>query len=136
MSDSVLLEIAKQIPFAVILFGVIVVFLKYLERQTDKNLAHEKEMEAMRIAAAKERNADQREFDAETRNLWAVNFKNIVDRQEQMFQMLGERMKETANIYAAALDDHDRKSEERYEKMGITQDLLQAAKENMRRKER
>lgn len=123
MSDSVLVEVAKQIPSAVILFGVIVVFLNYLQKEAAASRAHDKDMETLRINAAKEREAERRTHESDMNNMWAVNIKNIVERQEQ-----------TSKMIADALDRHEVASKERYDKMGITQDLLDAAKENIRKK--
>jgi hypothetical protein len=122
MSDSVLLEVAKQIPFAVILFAIILVFLDHLKKVDSARMAHEKEMETMRLSAAKEREIEKRTFDTQVNNMWANSIKNIVDGQ-----------KETAKMIADSLADHEQNSKERYEKMGITRDLLEAARDRERR---
>jgi hypothetical protein len=134
MSDGVLLEIARQIPVAVILFGVIVMFLRHLERSEDKRLAHDKEMESLRIAAAKEREAERRAYDATTNNMWAVSIRGIVESQEKTAAAIAERLEQSTNSFVEALNVHERNSQERYKGMGITQGLLEAAKEGMRTK--
>ena len=123
MPDSVLLEVAKQVPFAVLLFAAILVFLDHLKKVDAARMTHDKEMETLRITAAKERETEQRTHQNNMNNMWAVNIKNIVDRQEQ-----------TAKMIADALAEHENASKERYEKMSITKDLLDAAKETLRKK--
>lgn len=122
MSENVLIEVAKQVPWAVIVFAVIFVFLKRMSESEAARLAHEKELEAQRIAAAKDRATSEREHQASVNNLWAQNIKSITERWEQ-----------TSKQIADALSEHERASQERYNKMNITQDLLEAAKENLRR---
>lgn len=123
MSDGVMLEVAKQIPFAVLLFAAILVFLDHLKKVDSARMLHDKDMETLRITAAKERETEQRTHQNNMNNMWAVNIKNIVDRQEQ-----------TAKMIADALSAHEEASRERYEKMNITKDLYDAAKETLRKK--
>lgn len=123
MGDSVMLEIAKQVPFAALLFAAILVFLDHLKKVDAQRMLHDKEMETLRITAAKERETEQRTHQNNMNNMWAVNIKNIVDRQEQ-----------TAKMIADALAAHEDASRERYEKMGITKALFDAAKETINRK--
>lgn len=123
MSENVLIEVAKQVPWAVIVFAVIFVFLKYMRESETARLAHEKELEAQRIAAAKERSTAEREHQASVNNLWAQNVKSMT-----------EQLVQTSKQIADALSAHERASEERYNKMNITQDLLDTAKEELRRK--
>ncbi len=141
MSDGVLLKVAEQIPFAVILFGVILVFLRFLEKVDDKRiaqdkdrLAHEKEMEVLRINAAKDRETEKRTFDNQTNNMWANSLKEILADQKAAMQMLAQQLRETAQAFAGSLEEHEKKSQERYKNMNITQDLLEAAKDQLRQK--
>lgn len=143
MSDSVLLKVAEQIPFAVILFGVILVFLRYVEKADDKRiaqdkdrLAHEKEMEILRINSAKEREAEKRESDRQTNNMWANSFREIQSSQQDAWKALADQLKDIGNAFSSALDEHERKSQDRYKSMNITQDLLEAAKDQLRIKRR
>jgi hypothetical protein len=143
MSDSVLLKVAEQIPFAVILFGVILVFLRYVEKADDKRiaqdkdrLAHEKEMEILRINSAKERETEKRESDRQTNNMWANSFREIQSSQQDAWKELADQMKEIGKAFSNALDEHDKKEQERYKSMNITQDLLEAAKDQLRMKRR
>jgi hypothetical protein len=50
--------------------------------------------------------------------MWANSIKMIVDQQ-----------KEAHIVILAALKEHDKASQERYERIGITNDLIQAVKD-------
>jgi uncharacterized membrane-anchored protein YjiN (DUF445 family) len=141
MSDSVLMEVAKQVPFAVILFGVIVIFLRHLEKLDDKRIAqdtarmaHEKEMEILRMNSAKERETERRAFDTQVNGMWANSIKEILQKQDANHQLLVDHLKEMAKAFGSMLEEHDRNDEERYKNMGITQNLLEAAKDQIKGK--
>jgi hypothetical protein len=123
MSDSVLLEVAKQIPFAVILFAVIVVFLNHLQKEAAAVRTHDKEMETLRITAAKERESERRLHESEMSNFWAVTIKNMNDQQTQALQAI-----------AKMIADHEEADKTRYENMHITKDLLEVAKETLKKR--
>ena len=123
MSDSVLLEIAKQIPFAVILFAVIVVFLNHLQKEAAAVRTHDKEMETLRIQAAKEREAERRLHESEMSNFWAITIKNMNDQQTQALQAI-----------AKMISEHEESDKTRYENMHITKDLLEVAKKTLEKR--
>lgn len=109
--NDVYVEMIKQAPL-----GAAMIIIVYLFLTT------ENKREQQRIENAKERMAEQRAFDAQLQNMWANNIKSIIDRVDE-----GQKM------IATALNEHERLSRERYEKMGITDDLLQAAKEMLKK---
>ena len=123
MSDEVLKELGKQAPWAVVLLVVFFVFLKHMRDADTARMAHEEKIETQRISAAKERSQEQRQHEAENNNMWANNIRLITERWEH-----------TTKTIADALAEHERQSRERYEKMTITQDLLDAAKDNLRKR--
>jgi choline-glycine betaine transporter len=123
VSDQVLIEIGKQAPWAVVLLVVFFVFLKHMRETETARMAHEEKLETQRIAAAKERETERRAQESNNNNMWANNIKTITERWEQ-----------TTKTIAEALAEHERASRERYDKMRVTQDLLDAAKENLTRK--
>jgi hypothetical protein len=109
--DNVYVEMIKQAPI-----GAAMIFIVYLF------LSNENKRAEQRIINAKERQAEQRNYDLQVQNMWANNIKGIIERIDD-----GQKM------IATALAEHERASRERYEKMGITDDLLQAAKEMLRK---
>lgn len=110
--NDVYVEMIKQAPM-----GAAMIIIVYLFLTT------ENKREQQRIENAKERMAEQRAYDVQVQSMWANNIKSIIDRVDE-----GQKM------IAQALNEHERMSRERYEKMGITDDLLQYAKENLRSK--
>jgi len=125
MSDSILIEIAKQAPWAVILFAVIVVALRHVKEEASANRQHDKEMEALRIAAAKERETERRQHEMTLASMQASNIKSLIDNVTQ-----------SSREIADALKLHEENSKDRYEKMSITKDLLDTARETIARKPR
>lgn len=109
--NDVYVEMIKQAPM-----GAAMIIIVYLFLTT------ENKREQQRIENAKERMAEQRAFDLQVQGMWVTNIKSLIDKVDD-----GQK------TIAQALSDHERLSRERYEKMGITDDLLQAAKENLRK---
>lgn len=134
MPDSVMLEVARQVPYAIVLFSLIVIFLRYLEKQDDKRMLHDREMEALRINAAKERESERRVYDGQVNAMWASSIKEIISKQDATTETLAEQLKETARAFSGSLDAHERKSEERYKAMNITQNLLEVAKDQLKKR--
>lgn len=123
MDSALLGKLGEQAPYLVIILLLVWAFLTYISKQDDKRLAHEKEMEKMRTENAKEREKERREHELTIANMQANSMKQLIENITHMMQ-----------VQANALAEHERSSQERYDKMGITNDLLSAAKDAMRRK--
>lgn len=121
MSDNVLLEMAKQVPAALALILTVYLFLNHIQKNDDKRFAHEKELETQRAANAKMHGEEQRAHELAMNNMWANHIKTIVDQ-----------VSAGNSAIAKALEEHEKASRDRYEKMGITDDLLQMAKEKLK----
>lgn len=109
--DNVWIEMAKASPIGLAMIAIVYIFV-----------TNENKREQQRIENAKERATEQRAFDAQVQNMWANHIKGLIDKVDE-----GQKM------IATALNEHERSSRERYEKMGITDDLLQAAKEMLKK---
>ena len=101
---------AKASPIGLAMIAIVWIFV-----------TQESKREQQRIENAKERAIEQRAYDMQVQNMWANNIKAIIEKVDG-----GQKM------IADALNEHERASRERYEKMGITDDLLKYAKENLR----
>jgi hypothetical protein len=110
--DNVWIEMAKASPIGLAMIAIVYIFV-----------TNENKREQQRIENGKERAAEQRAYDMQVQSMWANNIKAIIDKVDE-----GQK------AIASALIEHERMSRERYEKMGITDDLLQYAKENLRSK--
>lgn len=110
--NEVFLEMAKQVPV-----GLAMIFIVYMF------LTNENKREEQRTALAKDREQERRNYEIQINSMWASNIKAIIDQIN------------TGNDKIVnALVDHEKMSKERYDKMGITGDLLDAAKELLRKK--
>lgn len=125
MSDNILLEVAKQAPWAVILFAVIFIALRHVKEEAAAARQYNKDMEAMRIAAAKERENERRQHESTLANMQAANIRSLIDNVSQSSKEIAE-----------ALKLHEENSKDRYDKMSITKDLLDTARETIARKPR
>lgn len=119
--NDLLTALAKEIPNAVALIIVVVLFLTFIRQSDEKRLAHDKELEKQRSDNARERELERRTHEKEINNMWANMFRQIV-------QQVNDGQKHIAE----ALAEHEKASQARYEKMGITKDLLDTAKEAMK----
>jgi len=109
--NEVLIEMAKQVPGALAVIGTVYLFLKA-----------ESERENRRIANAKEMEMERRAHEIEKNNMWSSFIKNLIDSQNN-----------ASAVISNALAEHEIASKERYEKMGITNDLLKVAKETLKK---
>jgi hypothetical protein len=98
------IELIRQVPNAAAVILMAYLFLKA-----------EKEREERRVSNAKEMEAERRTHELNINNMWASYIKNIIDHQDDMSSAL---MK--------SISDHETASKERYEKMRITQELIDA----------
>ena len=109
--NDVYIEMIKQAPM-----GAAMIIIVYLFLST------ENKREQQRIENAKSIEQERKQHDLNIMNMWAGNFRQLVEQVN-----LGQR--EIAKV----LSEHEKASKERYEKMGITGDLLDAAKEQLRK---
>jgi len=107
--NDVLVEMARQIPSAVAVIGMAYLFLKA-----------EKEREERRVVNAKEMEKERRDHELMINNMWATYIKTLVDKQNETYLAI-----------AGALESHEEASKDRYERMGITKELLQAVKQTI-----
>ena len=124
MSD-ILIESAKQVPALVALVVLVVVITRLFLAAEDKRelqrIANDKQQEAERAANAKALEEMRQKHESQTIAMLADAIKHTADEQSK-----------TAKLIIEALDDHEEKSKERYDKMNITKDLLEAAKDRER----
>jgi hypothetical protein len=115
--NEVLAEMAKQVPAALAVVGVVWLFLRYMENQEVKRIANAKEMGETQRAHDVEMQNVMRARDLEMNNLWASTVKNIMENQN----------KSSLEI-TTAIKDMQKDMVTQYEKLGITKDLWDAAR--------
>ena len=101
------IELIKSIPWGAAIITVVFLFLR-----------HMKEMEIMKINAAKEKAADDRANQLAIANMQANGMKEILEGIKQSFLLIAEK-----------ITQHDKESKERYDKIGNTKELMKAIKD-------
>ncbi len=113
--NDVWIKLIEQSPWAAAIILIVYMFLTYLGKLEDKRIVRDSDGEKARTESAKERERERRDHEMTIANLQANSMK----------QML-EQMASGMEIIAKALSDHDKASRERYEKIGMTKDLIAA----------
>lgn len=122
MSENLFIELAKQVPNLVIFLAVVYMFQKNNEKQEQLRIENARRLEDKREAHEKTIEERRQAHDREMNNMWANNVKSLIDQQNQTFKMVVD-----------IINDHEKASQDRYERMGITKDLLDAAREKIAR---
>jgi len=112
--DAVWQELIKALPW-----GFVIIVLQYLQ------LRDRKEERIERAINAAEKNVKDKDHDSEKNKLWAETIKIILDRQSETSKQIVDAIKEMQ------ID-----LQERYASMGITKDLLDAARREIARQKR
>lgn len=117
MDSNFWIEMAKQVPSAIAVIGTVYLFLKAEDQRESRRITNAKEMgDVQRSHEVQIANIQKGQM-LEVNNLWASTVKNIMTTQDTSNQ----------TIVAAVKDMHAQMIDQ-YEKMGITQDLWDAAK--------
>lgn len=103
--EAILLELTRQLPSALAIGAVVFLFLRHVERQ-----------EAQRITNAKERNAELRQMEQRKETYFMTALQALVTKQDETYKLISD-----------ALTDHELNSQERYKRIGATQELMKRA---------
>lgn len=96
----------KQVPSAAAVIGMAYLFLRAEEKR-----------ELRRVEDAKEKEKERRDHELQINNMWASYIKSLIDKQDETYELI-----------AKSLSEHEKSSQERYDRIGITKDLLVAIK--------
>lgn len=121
MDSTVYIELIKQAPYVAALIILVFIFLWAEDRRESTQMKNAKELEETRTKNAKDLEDKREAHEREINNMWANSIKMIVEQQQQAHQVI-----------MSALREHDKASQERYDKIGITNDLIAAVKERQR----
>ena len=121
--NDVWIKFIEQAPWAAAYIFTVSMFLNFISKSEDKRMEHEKTLEDKRIAAAKEREQERRTHETTIANMQAQNMKQLLEYVEAQMQ------KQTN-----ALIDHEKASQDRHERLGMTKELIAAVKEEKGRK--
>jgi hypothetical protein len=115
---AIISELIKASPY----LAFILLFLWVEAKREDRRVLNAKALEDRRETHEKEMQARQLQQDRDINNLWASYIQQIVDEIKTSNRAIMQR-----------IDEHEKESEDRYERIGITKDLLKAASERTRR---
>ena len=108
--DTVWIELIKALPW-----GFVILVLQYM------NLRDKKEERLERALHAAERAKQDKEFDMEKNRLWMETIKNSMDAYKNI---------------VLAIETMQKDLQDKYDSMGITKDLLDAARRELARDRR
>jgi hypothetical protein len=120
--EQAIIEMIKNAPWAAALILIVKMFLQAEKDREVKRTADAKEAGDVQRAHELQMANAQRGRELEINNLWASTVKNMMSDQSKNNQE-----------FVTVLKDFKDTILEQYKKMGITQDLLEIAKDELRR---
>jgi hypothetical protein len=118
MEAAVLAKIIEASPY----LGFILLFLWFEMKREDKRIAGAAALETRRETHEKEMQNKELQHARDINQLWALHFQTIANEIKAGNQALIEK-----------LEEHDQASAGRYERLGITRDLLKIAQDKIKR---
>lgn len=119
METTVISKLIEASPY----LGFVLIWIWFESQREDKRVANAAELEDKRekheLALEEKREAHDRDVN----NMWASYIKSLLDKQT-----------ETSERLLDALHKHEEASQDRYDRIGITQDLIDAVKESKRQR--
>jgi hypothetical protein len=118
--DAVFQELIKALPWGFVLIAMQYLNLRNQEKERQERAANLKDADAQRASNAAEKAKVERDFEMEKNKLWAETIKTVLDRQTEASQSI-------VGALLALKEDLQKK----YDSMGITKDLLDAARREL-----
>lgn len=112
MEATVIAKLIEASPY----LGFILLFLWFESKREDKRIANAAALETRREEHEKKMQEKELQHARDINQLWALHFQNIANEIKAGNQLLVEK-----------LEEHEKQSAERYERIGVTQNLLKAA---------
>lgn len=113
--DNWIIELIRQAPSAAAVIGTVYLFLRFIEKTTIHQAAN-----------AKERAMEDRAHQIDVNTLWANTIKGALAQNDQTAVT-------TTRMIVDKLAYMDKAAEERYEKMNVTQELIDVVNKTMRK---
>lgn len=117
MEASVIAKIIEASPY----LGFILLFMWFEAKREDKRIANAAELETRREKHEIEIEDKREAHDRDINNMWAGYIKTLIDQQSL-----------TSKALMDTITAHEESSQERYDRLGITQELIDAVKESQR----
>lgn len=109
--DNWIIELIRQVPSAAAVIGTVYLFLRHIEKQNDRHSSN-----------AKDKAIEDRAHQIDINTLWARTIKETVEQTDRTATT-------TTKMIVDKLGYMDKAAEERYDKMKITQELIDAVKD-------
>ena len=119
--DNTIFEMAKQIAAAMAVVGTVYLFLRSMREERIDRAINAKDMREKQMAHDVQLSQLTRSRELEMNNLWAVTVKNMLAAQNVAMESIVD-----------AVADLKKTTVEQYVKLGITQELLRTAKEQLK----
>jgi hypothetical protein len=123
MDSTIYIELIKQAPYIAALIVLVGIFIWDGNRREASRSQSDRDMENLRTKNATELEDRREKHEREINNMWANSIKMLIDQQDKAHQVM-----------MSAIKEHDRASQERYDRIGITNDLIQAVKDRQQNK--
>jgi hypothetical protein len=123
--DEAVLELVRNLPAAAAVMFTVYIMLYFEERR-----------EKRREENAKSKSQEDRDHEVTIAQMLHNNILTITNSHKETAQLILDRTNETFMGIKDDLEDHERSSKERYDRMQITQDLVRLAKEQAERRAR
>ena len=109
--DEIIKALAINIPAAAAVIATVYMFLGSIKENAER-----------RDQNAKEMALENRDHEIRVQKMWSDNIKIMLAKQDETFELIAQK-----------LEDHEKKSQERYTKQNITQELIDAVKDKTNR---
>ena len=119
--DNTIFEMAKQVAAAMAVVGTVYLFLRSMREERIDRALNAKDIREKQMAHDVQLSQLTRSRELEMNNLWAVTVKNMLAAQNVAMESIVD-----------AVADLKKTTVEQYVKLGITQDLLKTAKEQLK----
>jgi hypothetical protein len=123
--NELLIELVKQAPVLAGLIVLVWMFQLAEEKRERQRVENAKLLEDKREAHETNMETKRQTHDSQMNNMWASYIKSIIDQQNESIKALME-----------LINDHETSSQRRYERMGITKELIDAVKAQKEQKGR
>jgi hypothetical protein len=110
--DTVWIELIKALPW-----GFVLLVMRYME------IKDQRDQRIERVSNAADKAKVERDFEMEKNKLWAETIKTVLDKQV-----------DSTREITTALKEMHKDLQDKYESMGITKDLLDAARRELARR--
>lgn len=124
---DLLSKLGEAIPYAVLYVVIVLIMLNAEDKRDEKRVTNATALENKREAHEKAMQDKQLQHERDLNTLWAIQQKETVTQMMTTVQDFQQQVIASNTKVIERMDAFDEKDEERYKRLGVTQDLLKAA---------